>query len=309
MKISPHIIVFVTIALLISTTTHATNSQPLTKGQQINVGVYLLDIGKFDLSTGGYTADFYLSLTSDQPIQLNSFEFMNGRASSLDLLVNEPTNRIYRVQASLHEKINLRAYPFDTHAVTIQVEEKDNGISNVIYRTNFSKTGIDRNVTIVGWDLVGWTSQVIEHAYPVFDDTYSRYVFSVRIHRNKLSAILKAFLPVTFLIFVGMLSLLFKPEKFESRLALTTSTLLGAVMFHVNLGGQIPPVGYLTFADRFMIISYIVLIACLSSAILLMRHIHNKNDILAQRIYRWSLTGIPILTIGLYVLVFLTRNQ
>ena len=80
-------------------------------------------------------------------------------------------------------------------------------------------------------------------------------------------------------------------------------------MFHVNLGGQIPPVGYLTFADRFMIISYLVLITCLSSAILLMRHIHTKNEISAQRIYRWSLICIPILAVVLYVLVFATRNK
>ena len=73
------------------------------KPQVIKVGVYVLNVGKFELSTGQYTMDFYLSLTSDRPIADNSFEFMNGRASSSDLLISEPTNKFYRIQANLRQ--------------------------------------------------------------------------------------------------------------------------------------------------------------------------------------------------------------
>lgn len=160
---------------------------------------------------------------------------------------------------------------------------------------------------MVGWNLLGSEGKVVQHEYPVYGETYSKYIFGVEIQRIVLTAILKAFLPAAFLVLVGLLALLLKPDKFAPRLGLNTSTLLGAVMFHLNVTGQIPPVGYLTFADRFMIVSYVVLIACLASTILLMRHTDAKDEAAAMRIYQKSALWVPVLAFVLYALAFLTR--
>lgn len=277
------------------------------KPQVIKVGVYVLNVGKFELSTGQYTMDFYLSLTSDRPIADNSFEFMNGRASSFDLLVNEPTNKFYRIQANLYANLSLKAYPFDRHALTIQLEDKTNGIGKIIYQPDPANSGIDPEVVVVGWDMTGAASTVAQHEYKTFNETYSKFVYAVNIKRIVLTSIMKAFLPALFLVFVGVLALLLKPDKFAPRLALNTSTLLGAVMFHLNVTSQIPPVGYLTFADKFMIVSYISLIGCLLSTIILMRHTDRGDGTAANRIYRVSLQTIPPLTVALYALAFLAR--
>ena len=278
------------------------------KPQEIAVGVYVLNVGKFELSTGQYTMDFYLSLTSDRPIADNSFEFMNGRASSFEKLSDEPTNKFYRIQANLYANLSVKSYPFDGHALSIQLEDKTNNIHKVHYKVDPANTGIDPEVTIVGWDLTGSGSTVAQHEYKTFNETYSKYIYAVNIKRIVLTSIMKAFLPAFFLVLVGLLALLLKPEQFVPRLGLNTSTLLGAVMFHLNVTGQIPPVGYLTFADKFMIITYISLIACLASTILLMRHADKGDEAAAKRIHRLSLQAIPPLTLVLYVVAFLIRG-
>jgi hypothetical protein len=278
------------------------------KPQEIAVGVYVLNVGKFELSTGQYTMDFYLSLTSDRPIADNSFEFMNGRASSFELLSNEPTNKFYRIQANLYANLSVKAYPFDSHALSIQLEDKTNSIHKVRYKDDPANSGIDPEVTIVGWDLTGSGSAVAHHEYKTFNETYSKYIYAVNIQRIVLTSIMKAFLPAFFLVLVGLLALLLKPDKFAPRLGLNTSTLLGAVMFHLNVTSQIPPVGYLTFADKFMIVSYISLIACLISTIVLMRHTDKGDEASATRIYRLSLQTIPLLTLVLYAVTFLVRG-
>jgi len=56
--------------------------------------------------------------------------------------------------------------------------------------------------------------------------------------------------------FVAFLSLLLTSDKVTPCLSLNISTLLGAVMFHVNLTASIPPVGYHAIADRIMITSF-----------------------------------------------------
>jgi len=285
-------------ALLLSAAAFAAD-EPKSVPQIVNVGVYVLNVGKFDLSSGSYTMDFYLSLTSEREIGDACFEFMNGRSSSLDRLINEPTNKFYRIQANLYDNINLKSYPFDQHSLTIQLEDKTNAVTKVVYRFDPANSGIDPDVTIVGWEIPknnSFTAQVVPHEYKVFGETYSKFVFGVNVKRITLTSILKAFLPAFFLVVVGLLALLLKP-----------STLLGAVMFHLNVTSQIPPVGYLTFADRFMIVSYIILGACLGSTILLMRHTDAKDEASANRFYRSSLVVIPPLSFTLYALAFLTR--
>jgi hypothetical protein len=297
-------ILFVAIFAL-SVPAQAANAE--TQPQVINVGVYLLNVGKFELSTGSYTMDFYLSLTSDRPIPPNSFEFMNGRAASIDKLIDEETNKFYRVQANLYQNINLRDYPFDEHTLTIQIEDKTNALQNVVYRVDQNNSGVDPDVTIVGWELNGYDATVEKHEYAVFEETYSKYVFDVRIRRIVLTSILKAFMPAGFIVLVGLLALMLKPDKFAPRLGLNTSSLLGAVMFHLNVTSQIPPVGYLTFADWFMIVSYVVLIASLISTIILMRHTDKNEEALALQIYQRALTWIPPFALVLYVAAFLAR--
>jgi len=77
-------------------------------------------------------------------------------------------------------------------------------------------------------------------------------------------------------------------------------------MFHLNSTSSIPPVGYLTFTDKFMITTYVILVTVLFSGILLMKHTEKKDEAKAHKIYKYSLFLIPIITILLYGIVFLS---
>lgn len=273
--------------------------------QVIDVGVYVMNVGRFELATGSYTVDFYLTLQSDRPIPEMSFEFMNGRASSLDRLVQEETRREFRVQANLYQNLSLKDYPFDRHLLTIQLEDKLRDERALLFRVNPKDCGLDPQVTVVGWDLAGTGARVDRHDYG--DEAFSRFIFEVELRRIVLTSILKAFLPAAFIVVIGLLGLLMLPDKVVPRLTMTTSALLGTVMFHLTVTSQIPPVGYLTFADRFMMVSYLVLLGCLVATVILMRHSDKKDDAEAMRVYRYSLKVIPPAALALYVLAFLTR--
>ena len=189
----------------------------------------------------------------------------------------------------------------------IQLENKTDNVDEFVYRVDRSNSGIDPEVTIVGWNLSGWDAREDRHAYAIYGETFSKLVFDVNIRRIVLTSILKAFLPAIFIVLVGLLALALRPDKFAPRLGLNTSTLLGAVMFHLTVTSQIPPVGYLTLADKFMIVSYLVLMACLFSTILLMRHTDKKEEELALQIHRRALTLIPPVALLLYAAIFLFR--
>jgi len=273
---------------------------------KVYVGVYVLNLGKFELATGAYTVDFYLSLRSQELVEMGDFEFMNGRAATVDKLIDTPTEKFYRIQANLSQNLDLRRYPFDEHLLTIEIEDKRRTVDELVYVVDEQNCGVDPGVIVVGWRLAGWEAKVLAHDYEIYGETYSRFVFGLRIQRVVLNAVIKSFLPIACMVLVGFLSLLLAPDKVTTRLSLNISTLLGAVMFHVNLTASIPPVGYLTLADRIMIVTYVVLVLILFSGVALLRWAEKEDKkALALRVYHQALGLIPPLAVALYLLVFL----
>ncbi len=51
--------------------------------KEADIGVYIINAGRFDQQSGVYTVDFYLSMICPQNCS-GDFEFTNGRASSTD---------------------------------------------------------------------------------------------------------------------------------------------------------------------------------------------------------------------------------
>ncbi len=287
------------ILLLVLPLTHAASTD-------VNVGVYVLNVGKFDVSTGSYTVDFYLAFKCDSECDPSNFEFSNGRATAIDKLIDSPTEKFYRVQAALAENIDLKNYPFDSHSLTIALEDKINTVEQLVYHADPKNAGVDPGVILVGWNLKGFDQIVATHYYAPYDETYSRYVFSIQIERIFLASILKTFLPVLFIVIVGLLALfIHETDKLWTRIGINTSSLIASVMFHLNVTASLPPLGYLTFADKFMLVTYVVLILSLGSTILMMRHAKKKDEEMLEKIYRWSLYGIPVLTLIGYLLLFL----
>jgi hypothetical protein len=273
---------------------------------KVYVGVYVLNLGKFELATGAYTVDFYLSLRSQELVEMGDFEFMNGRAATVDKLIDTPTEKFYRIQANLSQNLDLRRYPFDEHLLTIEIEDKRRTVDELVYVVDEQNCGVDPGVIVVGWRLAGWEAKVLAHDYEIYGETYSRFVFGLRIQRVVLNAVIKSFLPIACMVLVGFLSLLLAPDKVTTRLSLNISTLLGAVMFHVNLTASIPPVGYLTLADRIMIATYVVLVLILFSGVAILRWAEREDKkALALRVYHQALGLIPPLAVALYLLVFL----
>lgn len=271
----------------------------------IRVGVYVLNLGKLDISTGSYTVDFYMSLKSDTPMGAPSFEFTNGRAASVDLIEDKPTEKFYRILANLNTPIDLRKFPYDTQELRIVLEDKREAIEKIKYVPNPSETGIDPAIVFPGWVLADWKANSIEHDYPIYGEKYSQYVFSVQIGRIKMNSFLKTFLPVLFMMLIVICSFFLEEDKIITRLATISSGLLAAVMFHVSISNQIPPVSYVTFADKFMMTTYLVLLLCyfLSLAVFVL---HGKaSPERAKKLHRWgeiiAFVGAPALYLALFL--------
>ena len=100
------------------------NSKPINSPQEygndkLGIGLYLLNVGKFDIATGAFTVDFYLSIKCPEGCTGQEFEFMNGRASSLEKIIDMPNEKFYRIQAQLSSPVDLKRFPFYTQKIQI----------------------------------------------------------------------------------------------------------------------------------------------------------------------------------------------
>jgi hypothetical protein len=104
------------------------------------------------------------------------------------------------------------------------------------------------------------------------------------------------------IVLVGLLSFIMRPDAAGERLALTSSTLVAAILYHISLNSSIPPVGYLTYADKFMIANYVIvsLSVGISAALILLKE---KNETTAQKLHHWTRWSVPTLWIVLLAVV------
>jgi hypothetical protein len=280
------------------------SEDPQSNPNEVKVGIYVLNIGKLDTASGAYTADFYLSFSSDSPSDPGKFEFFNGRATSVDKSVDDPTDKFYRIQASLVDNLNLTRYPFDRHHLTIEIEDKEQTVNTQVYEVSKQDSGLDPAVKLAGGDITGWDAHVENHYYAPYDTTFSKYVFDIQIQRSDIAAILKTILPALIIVLVGLLSLFLSPDKIIPRLTLNTGAFTSAVLFHLNMTSSLPPLGYLTLGDRFMIFNYLALTLTLISTLLALYYVDKKRPSAADRVHTLALVLVPVLWIGLELLNF-----
>lgn len=307
----PGVAVCLLVALLLLFPSGAAAQAPAGEGPiQVRVGIYLLGLGRLDTANGSFTADFYLSFRCDRPCEPGNFEFLNGRATTLDKQFDAPTHEDYRVFATLQDNLDLRPYPFDRHDLTIEIEDKLLSTQQLVYLPDREHSGVSPAVILTGWDLVpGWQAEVEERRYPTDDQTYSHFVFDVVIQRAALAAVLKTLLPSLIITVSGFLALLLHNlDKAQARTAAFGAALVSAVLFHLNMTSSIPPVGYLTFADRFSLINYLGLFVGLASSVWLLVQDSRKRvdrDLVvarAERVSHFFLVFTPALWLALHLL-------
>ncbi|MDI6738079.1 MAG: hypothetical protein QME12_06215 [Nanoarchaeota archaeon] len=280
---------------------------PAASAQNVDVGLYILNLGKFDISSGAFTADFYLSMKCEG--KCSDFEFVNGRASSVDKITDEPNEKFYRIQAALNSPVDLKSFPFDSQKMQIILEDKTNTIGSLVYVPIEAESGIDDSIVFPGWNIDGRTIEVKEHYYKPYNETYSQYVFDVNISRIAFNSFLKTFLPVFFIVMVTMFSFVLDPDKITTRLGMAGSSLVGAVMFHIAISNQIPPVGYMTLADKFMIFTYFILLVTFLLNVIMLELHERKQEAKLMRMHRlteFSMLGIvPLLYVLFFVFAFI----
>lgn len=287
----------------------------------VRVGVYILSVGNLDTKTGTYTIDFFLNLKCETAgCDPKDFDIMNVA----EIKRNDPQTTeadtakgesYYRIRANLQNNLNLREFPFDEHILTIELEDENKTREQYIFIADPDLSDIDSEVYVAGWNLEPYIMGTEKaHNYAVYGEDYSRVRFAIRIYHPWTSSFMKGLFAAIVIVGAGMLSFLLKENEARDRITLSSSTLASAIFYHMTLTASVPPVGYLTYADRFMILQYIFIATQLFVALTLFLLQRPDNDTpdnkrLSKQIHsttRWMIPlGWILALITLHVTTFL----
>ena len=230
----------------------------------VKVGLVVSEIRDYQITDGSFSADFFLSFTADKLLPKLHPVFTNGHDVNCTNLVDVETFRFYRCTGSFTSAVDLRAYPFDTQYLDINVEDAVYGVDTVVFNADPRRTSLDATFRLSGYGVASVGATAFKHQYPSRfdrDDLYvSRYKFTLGLDRFAQSAAFSVYVPAFIIVLISLIGLWVPPEELEVRSAAGAPMLAAAVLFHYSLIQSLPATGYLTHADKLMLGVYVSLL-------------------------------------------------
>jgi hypothetical protein len=269
-------------------------SDPTAKSPaNVRFGTLLNDVRKFDIREGTFEADFFLSLTSDRPMQPVNLTFTNGAESRKDVLADTPTFKLFRYTGTFNANVDLRQYPFDTQELTIEVEDSAAGVDRLRILPDSDHTHVDVGFEVPGWEVEYIKARTLNHYYPDrFDNDdlyYARYKVALGIRRFATSAAFTVFVPALVIVLISLSGMWLPRSEFDVRVNSAAPMLAAAVLFHFALTQALPATAYLTRADKVMLAVYACLILNMTATMLWFVFDERHEE----RIFRWGRMFVP----------------
>lgn len=273
-------------------------TQPL----KIKVGFLLNSVDDYDIKTGTFDADFFVSLTSSSVMPTISLHSPNGKIENTEIIADKATFKLYRINGAFKSPPDLRSYPFDSQELKIVLEDDSRGIDQLRLVADKNRTQLARGFRALGWQVSFVEARALTQSYPdrfEGDDLYyGRYVFSLGVERYATSAAFKVFVPAFVIVIIALLGMWVPPEEMEVRSNSGAPMLAGAVLFHFALMQELPATMYLTRADKLMSGVYISLALGMIST-WWMFLVKEDNMAIVFRVARWLVPMLTVVVMGL----------
>jgi len=269
----------------------------VTQPVKIKVGLLLNSIDDYDIKTGRYSADFFLSLTSDAPMPTIRLSFPNGKVDTNEQMADKPTFKLYRLVGDFKSPPNLRKYPFDSQELKIMIEDDFRGIDQLRFSVDKERTQLARGFRALGWQVAYLEARSTSQSYPdrfENDDLiYGRYAFTISLERYATSAAFTVFVPAFVIVLISLLGMWVPPGEMEVRSNAGAPMLAAAVLFHFALMQELPATSYLTRADKLMLGVYVSLALGMIST-WWMFLVEERNQ---DKVFVVARIAVPVLTV------------
>lgn len=186
-------------------------------------------------------------------------------------------------------QMNLRDFPFDQQTLGITVASIY-GPDEVAFRADEDDMLRFSGITIPGWQSIpGSTSVSLSPVQlPGRNQRAAGLKISASVIRETSFHLWKLVFPLTTIVFMAWGVFWIDPSNLNPQVGLSSSAALTFVAFQLGLSDLLPPIDYLTRADRFILGSQLLVFLALAEAITSARLFSIGRKELARNLDRWS---------------------
>jgi hypothetical protein len=190
--------------------------------------------------------------------------------------------------------MDLRDYPFDQQTIKIAVASIY-GPDEVVIQIGDNDAAAFSDITLPGWQSL--SDSVAVSVAPLQVPGQNRPVAGVTVAitmvRETGFHLWKLIFPLTAIVFMAWGVFWIDPINLNPQVGLSSSAALTFVAFQLGLGDLLPPIDYLTRADRFIVGSQTLVFLALAEAIASARLFSIGRKGFARDLDRWSRMAYP----------------
>ena len=302
----------------------ATRPDPEGTPTAVTMAVFFIDVKAIADAEQSFNADFYLlaewrdprlaakarggslagcRLRLDQVWQprLDVINQRFLRKSNPDaVLVDEAGAVRYqqRFFGQLSSPLDLRDFPFDRQRLPVDVVAIGYDPEEVAFSVD-ERTSRRESFSVAGWSLELAAPRIEPEHVPAVDRRFSAVRFALYARRHSEYYLWKMLVPLSLIVFMAWTVFWIEPKNVGPQIGISTATVFTLIAFQFSLGRLLPPVSYLTRADKFLLGATLLVFAALGEAILTGKLTDTEREDLARRIDRGARWGYAALFVAL----------
>lgn len=287
-----------------------------TGAVRVDVGVFLIDVSAVDDAEQSFTADLFVSLRWRDPrlgatvagcrlpfgkIWHPQLDIVNRRFAkrfyeeSVQVDGNGEVSYRQRLQGEFSSAVDLRHFPFDRQELSVTIASFGYGPEDVELVVDEPRTGRRQTFSVAGWRLGETEARLGTERLEIQERDLVRLDLLIEAERDVGFYLWKIFLPLTLIVFMAWTVFWIDPSQLGPQIGVSTASVFTLIAFLFSLTHLMPRVSYLTRADRFVLLSTVLVFLALAEAILTSRLAQRGHQQLSLRLDHWARATYPLL--------------
>lgn len=258
----------------------------------VKVGMFVTQLGDFDMAKRTYTITFWAWFLHDNPsfdphatVEIVNARTDNVKFSSLDMSKGVRWHQEKHL-AVLTEDWDITYFPFDRQVLRIMLEDGEQDIDHIRFIADSANSSIDPSVNVPGWTIENFNIAANERIYttnygdPTLQNSskYAQVLATITVKRNGVRLLCSMFVGFAVAFLLAMLSFFLDfSEMAGTRVGLCAAAVFAAVGNKYALDNVLPPSASFTLSDVIVASSFAaILMAALAVVFIQALHVHHR---------------------------------
>lgn len=297
---------------------------------EVQIFLYVIDIDEVNMAKQSFSASIYLESRWNIPALrhvgpgplhrawtevwtprlaiVNSQEAWRAFPESVEILPNGDVIYRQKIWGQFSQPLDLRAFPQDVQKLAIHVAAVGLPESEVrmvpLERFKDRKFGIAERFSLPDYDVVSWKAGSMPYQAVRGETGTAGYLMEIEIGRQMTYYVIKVIIPLCLILIMSWLPRWIDPREIGTNFGISATAFLTLIAYLFSITVLLPRVSYITYLDRFILLSTFVVFMGLLHTLLSTMLVKREKLELAMRVDRWARFALPAILILVLALSF-----